>query len=94
MEVLVEDVIDHASVPHKIEVNALYHRVPVSLARRYIVDEALRSEFDAIVRAGREGNPTRCPVDTLRSQFYGWLMERNYVRKFAQYYPKPTETSF
>lgn len=94
MEVLVEDVIDHASVSHKIEVNALYHRVPVSLARRYILDEKLRSEFDAIVRAGREGNPTRCPVDTLRSQFYGWLMERNYVRKFAQYYPKPTETSF
>lgn len=94
MRVLVEDIVDGAVEPAQITRTALYTRVPPSLARRYVVDSALRDEFDEIVRTGAVSDPLRCPQDSLTARFYGWIMERNHVRKFARYYPKPTETSF
>lgn len=94
MRKLVEDIVDGVERPERIEDTVLYTRVPVSLARKYLLDEGLRAEFDAIVRAGKVGNPVRCPHDTLGSRFYGWLMTENFKRKFARYYPEPTETSF
>lgn len=94
MRTLVEDYVDNAGSARAIERTVLYTRVPVSLTRRYLVDEALRAEYDALVKSGAVANPMRCPEDTAPSRFYGWLMAQNFVRKFNRYYPKPTETSF
>lgn len=95
MYVLVRDIVDGVhDESHSIEKNVLYKRVPVSLARRYVTDPELLELFDRVVGEGAIANPTRCPDDTLGSRFNGMLMERNYIRKFKRYYPKPTETSF
>ena len=95
MQVLVEDIVDGASgTVRRVERNVLYHRVPVKLARRYVTDPELLQTFDRVVSEGLTFNPTRCKADSLKSRFYGWMMEKNYIRKFKRYYPKPTETSF
>ena len=95
MYVLVRDIVDGVhDESHSIEKNVLYKRVPVSLARRYVTDPELLELFDRVVGEGAVANPTRCPDDTLGSRLNGMLMERNYIRKFKRYYPKPTETSF
>lgn len=94
MRVLVDDYIDETSEELRAERTVLYTRVPPSLARRYVTDPALREEFDSLVRSGLVVNPLRCPADTVLSRLYGWIMEKNHVRKFNRYYPRPTETSF
>lgn len=95
MYVLVRDVIDgDGATQHRIDKNVLYHRVPVSLARRYVRDPELLSHFDAVVAAGQVANPSRCKADTAGSRFAGLLMEKNFIRKFAKFYPEPTDTSF
>lgn len=92
---LVRDVVDHANeAPVKLERSILYHRIPVSLIEKYILDADLKAEYKAVVKAKETYNPTRCKADSLKSQFDGSLMEKNYVRKFAKYYPEPTQTSF
>lgn len=95
MYVLVRDVID--GVPdevRKIDRSVLYKRVPVSLARKYVRQKQLLDEFDSIVSSGAVVNPTRCKADTIGSQLAGFLMEKNYIRKFTTYYPEATDTSF
>lgn len=94
MYVLVRDVVDGAAEPVQISQNVLYHRIPVSLARKYVRDPQLLAEFDRVVGAGHEVNPLRCKADTLGSRWAGFLMEKNFIRKFARFYPEPTDTSF
>ncbi len=94
MYVLVRDVIDGVSEPVQISEKVLYHRIPVSLARKYVRGHKLLAEFDRVVAAGKAVNPLRCKADTLGSRFAGLLMEKNFVRKFARFYPEPTDTSF
>lgn len=95
MYVLVRDIVDHDPVPKQaIQKSVLYKRVPVSLVRHYIRDAELLKWFDQVVSSGEVYNPTRCPSDSVASRFYGMLMERNYIRKFKEHYPEPTDTSF
>lgn len=94
MRALVDDYIDGAGSERRAERTVLYTRVPPSLARRYVTEDALRAEFDELVRSGLVFDPMRSRDDSPLSQLYGWLMERNHVRKFNRYYPKPTQTSF
>ncbi len=94
MYVLVRDVIDGDATQYRIDRNVLYHRVPVSLARRYVRDAEALALFDECVRRGDVANPSRCKADTLGSRFAGLLMEKNFIRKFAKFYPEPTDTSF
>lgn len=95
MYVLVRDLVDGVSEGLAcVERNILYKRVPVRLARHYIRDAELLELFDTVVASGEVYNPTRCPSDTLKSRFFGLLMETNYIKKFRQYYPDPTDTSF
>lgn len=96
MEVLVRDAIDRAEDEVRVASDpALYTLVPVSLLRRYVRDEALRAEVDGLVRAGRVFDPQRYDRDrALRRLLDVELTEKNQIRKFAQYYPKPTDTSF
>lgn len=95
MYILVRDLIDHADDPVScIKNNAIYTRVPASLTRRYIADKNLLAEYDALVKAGKIVNPTRCSYDSIQARFNGWLMERNYIRKFAKFYPELTDSAF
>lgn len=95
MYVLVRDVVDGVQMePQRIQKSVLYKRVPVSLARKYVRDPELKAEFDSLVSSGAVVNPTRCPADTMKSRLAGMAMEKNYIRKFAEHYPEPTDTSF
>ena len=96
MEVLVRDVIDGATDEVRVAADeALYTLVPVSLLRRYVRDEALLAEVDGLIRRGRVFDPQRYDRDRgLRRLIDVELTEKNHIRKFAQYYPKPTDTSF
>lgn len=94
MYVLVRDVIDGVSEHVQISDGVLYHRIPVKLTRKYLRAPKLIAKFDRVVAAGKTVNPLRCKDDTLGSRWAGFLMEKNFVRKFARYYPKPTDTSF
>ena len=95
MYALVRDLVDgEKDEPLRAERETIYTRAPVSLARRYIRDADLLARFDELVRAGRVVSPLRMRGDSLRSQLMGRIMELNYVRKFRQNYPEPTDTSF
>ena len=56
--------------------------------------KAVADGVDAVVAAGQVANPSRCKADTVGSRFAGLLMEKNFIRKFAKFYPEPTDTSF
>lgn len=94
MQVLIEDVVEHSDTARQVERSIIHSRCPVSLARRYISDAALLAEFDAIVAQGEVYNPVRCPHESLRTRAVGFIMEKNYVRKFKKYYPEPTGQPF
>lgn len=94
MQVLVEDVVDGRDDVHSVDRLALYSRCPASLTRRYIKDPELLAEFDGVVRSGLVFNPMGYPGDSVLSRLYGALMKRNYVKKFAKWYPEVSETSF
>lgn len=95
MEILVRDVVDgERGTVRTVENRVLYTRIPVSLARKYVDDKALLAEFDTTVASGAVVNPTRCAHDSCGSRLAGWVMEKNYIRKFARFYPAPTSTSF
>lgn len=95
MKALVSDLVDgeHDRVL-KTDREAIYALAPASMVRRYVVDPALRAEFDGLVRTGKVSNPMRYSGDSLRSRLDGLMMEKNYIRKFARDYPEPTDTAF
>lgn len=96
MRVLVRDLVDGESdAVLKATDPALYTLVPLKLLRRYVREKALLDEIDELVQAGRVFDPQRYDRDWgLRRRLDVELTERNHVRKFAKYYPKPTDTSF
>lgn len=97
MQVQVEDSIDHLerSEPLRAGDPALYTLVPVRLLRRYVRDEELLAEVDSLVRSGRVFDPQRYRADwALRRRLDVELTELNQYRKFARFYPEPTDTSF
>ena len=94
MRAIVDDLVDGTDEVQRMERVALYTRARPKLVRRYLTDQALRGEFDEIVKHGVVGDSLRYPADSLLARLIGLGMEFNYDRKFARYYPKPTDTSF
>lgn len=94
MRALVDDFVDNKDDVQRTAQEGLYARTEPRLIRHYLVDEALRDEFDAIVRAKKVANPLRYDKDTVVSQGIGKAMELNFNRKFAKYYPEPTAHAF
>lgn len=94
MQVLVNDFVDESDEVFKIDEKGIYTRTRTKLIRRYLLDDALRAEFDEVVRSGRVANPMRYPKDSVASRAIGKMMEANFDRKFAKFYPKPTRDSF
>ena len=96
MEVLVRDSVDgEAGQGRVVEGHVLYTLVPLSLLRRYVRDENLLAELDGLIAEGSVFDPQRYDADWgMRRRIDVELTERNQIRKFAKYYPKPTDTSF
>ena len=73
----------------------LYTMVPDSLLLRYIVDPALKRRVKGIIRDGRRFDLLLNPAEkNLRRNLAVWLQKQNHRRKFARYYPEPTQTSY
>ena len=73
----------------------LYTLVPDSLLLRYITDSDLRGRVKRIIREGRRFDLLLNPTEKdLRRNLIVWLQKQNHRRKFARYYPEPTETSY
>ena len=94
MRALVADHVDGADEVMRIDRTGLYTRARPKLVRRYLQDPDLLAEFDDIVSAGEVRNPMRYDKDSLPSRLTGKVMEANYDRKFARYYPTPTNDAF
>ena len=73
----------------------LYTLVPDSLLLHYITDPELRARVKRIIREGRRFDLLLNPTEKdLRRNLTVWLQKQNHRRKFALYYPAPTETSY
>jgi D-aspartate ligase len=96
MEVATLDLVDgRGEEPRVVADTILYTLVPISLLRRYVRDESLLAEVDSLVRAGKVYDPQRYDADWgLRRRIDVDLTEKNQIRKFAKFYPEPTDTSF
>ena len=69
--------------------------IPLGLLYRYITDPELLAEVKGLVSEGRIFDPQHYAAETdpVREALVR-ATELNQVRKFARYYPKPTESSF
>lgn len=96
MRALVTDVVDGKGKRLlKADETVLYTLVPLSLAKRYVLDPTLAAEVDGLIAAGKVVDPQRYAADMApRRRLAIELTEKNQIRKFAKYYPEPTETSF
>ncbi|MCH4229393.1 MAG: ATP-grasp domain-containing protein [Atopobiaceae bacterium] len=96
MRVLVDDVVDGIDAGClKAEEKILYTLVPTSLIPTYLRDPDLLAEVRALIAEKRVFDPQRYQADSgPRRMLDVELTERNQVRKFARYYPEPTDTSF
>lgn len=81
--------------PTRVEEEILYTLVPIRLLRRYVRDPELATRVERLVAAGKVFDPQRYARDRgLRRMLSVELTEFNQIRKFARYYPEPTDTSF
>ncbi|MGL5174448.1 MAG: ATP-grasp domain-containing protein, partial [Olsenella sp.] len=96
MRAAVADLVDAQGGPLQVaDKPALYTLVPLSLVERYLPDPELLADVRGLVSKGRVFDPQRYAPDmSLRRRLDIELTERNQVRKFARFYPKPTDTSF
>ncbi|WP_317298319.1 ATP-grasp domain-containing protein [Collinsella tanakaei] len=96
MAFCVEDLVCGQDVePVRITNEILYSLVPTRLLRRYVRDPELLARVDRLVSQNLVFDPQRYAADrSLRRMVDVELTENNQYRKFARYYPEPTETSF
>ncbi len=80
---------------HIADQEALYTLVPLQLLRRYIRDPQLLSEVNGLIAQKKVANPQHYKADRGSKRMMNvFLTEYNQLRKFAKYYPKPTDSSF
>lgn len=73
----------------------LYTLVPDSLLLHYVTDPDLRDRVTRIIGQGRRFDLLLNPAEkNLRRNLTVWLQKQNHRRKFARYYPEPTQTSY
>jgi len=96
MRAAVADLVDGCGAGLRVaDEPALYTLIPLSLLERYLADPDLLADVRRLVADGRVFDPQRYAPDMgLRRRLDVELTERNQVRKFARYYPRPTDTSF
>ena len=88
-------VLGRPGAQERLEREVLYSLVPHRLLRRYLRDPALSRRVEGLIRAGARANPLHYRADrsVLRSAVVS-AQELNQYRKFARYYPHPTDSSF
>lgn len=90
----VADLVQHRSIPQMTpSEQILYSIVPWRLLRRYIIDPQLREQVRAIGRR-RTVHPLAYPVEGVRRRAYVAAAQVNQVKKFLQYYPRPSASGF
>ncbi|WP_350453935.1 GNAT family N-acetyltransferase [Slackia heliotrinireducens] len=96
MEVAVLDLIDHAAAKrYEVKERILYTLVPLSLLDDRYLSPELVAEVNQLKAEGKVFDPQRYDKDAgIRRMIDVELTERNQIRKFGQFYPKATETSF
>jgi D-aspartate ligase len=96
MEVAVLDLIDHAAAKrYEVKERILYTLVPLSLLDDRYLSPELGAEVNQLKAEGKVFDPQRYDKDAgIRRMIDVELTERNQIRKFGQFYPKATETSF
>lgn len=96
MRAMVEDVVDGRSGRViTADEPALYTLVSPRLVLRYLRDEALADQVRSLVKEGRVSDPQRYAAERdPRRAFYVAATEANQARKFARYYPEPSDRSF
>lgn len=91
---LVEDVVaDRAVAPVTVTREILYSVLPMRLLIRYVVDPELRRRVRTVAKRGIV-HPLAYRIEGWRHRGYIRLAQLNHVRKFARYYPAPTDSGF
>lgn len=91
---IVADMIDNTPLQRlTAKSGILYSVVPRLLLMRYIIDPILKSRIRQIPRK-RRVHPLLYSVEGTRRRAYVLLALANHVKKFAQFYPHPSETGF
>lgn len=81
--------------PVRVECEVLYTLVPLRLLNSYIRDPSLKKKVRSLIDAGLVFDPQRYDADRgIHRMLDVELTEYNQIRKFARYYPKPTDSSF
>lgn len=81
--------------PCRTERETLYTLVPKHLLMRYVTDPELLARVKRVYASGEVYDPQRYAADAHPRRLLDvTLTELNQYRKFARYYPEPTETSF
>ncbi|MCC2317564.1 carboxylate--amine ligase [Cellulomonas chengniuliangii] len=96
MRFLVADRVEGRAVePVVVDEEILYSILPNSLLLKYVLDPALRSQVQGLIRAGKVAHPLRYAKDgSPRRLAYVAAALINQVRKFRRYYPEVTGTGF
>ena len=96
MRVMVEDAVDGRSGGLLVADDpALYTLVAPRFILRYLRDPELVEEVERLVDSRRVFDPQRYVAERdARRAFYVEVTEANQARKFARYYPEPSDTSF
>ncbi|MCC2308547.1 carboxylate--amine ligase [Cellulomonas chengniuliangii] len=96
MRFLVADRVEGRAVePVVVDEQVLYSILPNSLLLKYVLDPALRSQVQGLIRAGKVAHPLRYAKDgSPRRLAYVAAALINQVRKFRRYYPEVTGTGF
>ncbi len=94
--VVVEDqVFGHQIEPVRTDREVLYSVVPFGLLTKYIRDPELLVRLTAAKRRGDVVNPLKYSGDSgLKRRLVVEAMTQNYRRKYAQHYPRPTDTGY
>ncbi len=96
MLVMVGDLIDGQRMEQKrISREILYSMVPDRLLLRYLRDEPLKKRVKSLIKNHRRFDPLINPhEDNAKRNMIVRLQRLNHLRKFARYYPRPTDRSF
>lgn len=94
--VVVEDqVLGNAIEPVRATGEVLYTVVPFGLLLRYVLDPALAARLKAVKKRGGVVNPLKYGADAgIKRRLVVEAITQNYRRKYAQHYPRPTETGY
>ncbi|WP_124055099.1 carboxylate--amine ligase [Arcanobacterium ihumii] len=96
MEIMVRDHVFGESLPLRVmDREILYSLVPFRLLTKYVQESDLSERIHVLKREKKIFDPLFSTFEkSVRRNMMVRLQKLNHFRKFAQYYPKPTDTSY